>query len=79
MRAPDEHVPSAPLSAEDERANVLLAAGGVLASMVTPVRVWSAPETDPEGNPTGKILVRFHFLKSTYRISIERVPGSEVD
>jgi hypothetical protein len=61
----------------DEKHSNLVAAGALLVllgSSEFPTLHAVSPITDMDGNATNEIAVQFGFLRSTYRITIERVP-----
>lgn len=56
----------------DERQNVVLAAGGLTGAL------WKAgvecePVHDHTGCVTGELIVKFDFMKSPYKITLERM------
>jgi hypothetical protein len=64
-------------TSDDEKANNLLAAGAVLAVLSNSdfgtLRTVEAV-IDADGNVTNEIAVTFSFLRSLYRITVERIP-----
>lgn len=61
----------------DDKHNNLVAAGAVLAVLSNSdhamIRTVEA-QTDAEGNVTNQIAISFIFLRSAYRITVERIP-----
>jgi hypothetical protein len=60
----------------DEMANNLIAAGGVLAAI--PARLDPQPVMATDGvTLTNAITVQLPFMKSRYRLTVERIPDDE--
>lgn len=58
----------------NEQDNNLLALGAVYGAL----RIGASEINLPEER-TNSLTVRFRFLKSAYRVTVERIPGSERD
>ena len=67
-----------PLELHDEMQNNLLAAGALFAALSVPgVSARAEIETE-DGKATNRLRVHFPFLKSPYRVTVERVADAEV-
>lgn len=63
--------------AEDEQLNNIMAAGGVFMALTT-----AGVEADVEldgNNATNRLVVVLPFLKSPYRLTVERIPDEDGD
>ena len=80
MRPPGPPPPPTwePADERDEMDNNILAAGGIL--MVLD-RAGLNPEviTTEDGTATNQIAVTLHFMKSRYRLTVERIPDEGDD
>jgi hypothetical protein len=67
-------------STDDDKHNNLVAAGAVLAVLTNSdfgmIRTVEA-QSDAEGNVTNEIAISFGFLRSAYRLTVERIPDSD--
>lgn len=61
----------------DERLNNIVAAGGVFMALTT-AGVNADVELDGD-NATNRLVVVLPFLKSPYRLTIERIPDEDAD
>lgn len=68
-------------TADEEMENNILATGAVWAMLALdrkPGLIHCEPEFI-DGYATNQIIIRLDFLKSAYRLTIERIPDSEED
>lgn len=69
--------------AQDDRENNLVVAGFLLALLVTSranrVKTLQTVEAviDADGNPTNQIDISVSIMRSTYRLTVERVPDGD--
>jgi hypothetical protein len=60
---------------DDDYANNILAAGGLVGVLMqSPVVTTLDVETDDGVTATNRLVVRLRFLKSPYRLTVERIP-----
>lgn len=59
---------------EDERMNNILATGGIWGALSMNPNVHVEQDYDDNGQAVNSMVVHLEFLKSPYRITIERVP-----
>lgn len=65
------------LAEYDERLNNILASGAVFMALHMQPGIDAEVVVDTVGNATNEIMISMEFLKSKYRVTVERIPGSE--